>query len=359
MKFSGGRLLLFEYADFLKKRGHDVKILLESERGGLAGSYDVNVLPEFSRKYISDCDCIIATAPKEVEIAFNLRRGPVVHLCQGLEILDLQNRIKGKSIPRRYQKSGLINKIKLSHKKKSWKKKIERFEKIYNLPTRLLAVSDPIKKYLENKFKREVLLCRNGIPLNIFYPNEKFLPEKFSADKPMKIINVASMDVECKCVKDTLEIIQKAREEGLHIDFTRITPEISKYEKEKLFEYKLYEKLSRKEIADLMRKNDVYISNSGFQEGFGLPAVEAMACGLICVLSDIPAYRSFSENQKHCVYVPQKDIQGSVNALKKIYNMKNEQKMKLRENALKLVSGFSHENACLNFEKIISGIVKK
>jgi glycosyltransferase involved in cell wall biosynthesis len=40
--------------------------------------------------------------------------------------------------------------------------------------------------------------------------------------------------------------------------------------------------------------SDVFIGPSRREEGFGLPALEALACGVPCLLSDTPAHREFA-----------------------------------------------------------------
>lgn len=55
------------------------------------------------------------------------------------------------------------------------------------------------------------------------------------------------------------------------------------------------ESLSRLPHAELIRlcRSSHILFSPSLMEGFGLPAVEGMACGMLCVLSDIPEYHMF------------------------------------------------------------------
>jgi hypothetical protein len=52
--------------------------------------------------------------------------------------------------------------------------------------------------------------------------------------------------------------------------------------------------LSPCQMAGLYRRADVLLISSDATEGFGLPVLEAMACGVPCVVTDIPAFRTFA-----------------------------------------------------------------
>lgn len=51
----------------------------------------------------------------------------------------------------------------------------------------------------------------------------------------------------------------------------------------------------RKDIGELLNSLDLYVHSSNY-ETFGLALVEAMACGIPCIASDIPAFREVSDN---------------------------------------------------------------
>jgi glycosyltransferase involved in cell wall biosynthesis len=73
--------------------------------------------------------------------------------------------------------------------------------------------------------------------------------------------------------------------------------------------------LERPQLAALYRRASVVVLTSD-REGFGLPIVEAMACGTPVIASDIPALREVGGAA--ALYVPPGDVSGWVEALERL-----------------------------------------
>jgi glycosyltransferase involved in cell wall biosynthesis len=63
----------------------------------------------------------------------------------------------------------------------------------------------------------------------------------------------------------------------------------------------------RSQLPDLYRRADVFVSTS-WGEGFGLPPLEAMACGIPVVLTDSGGVRDFARPGENCVLVPPRAV---------------------------------------------------
>lgn len=78
------------------------------------------------------------------------------------------------------------------------------------------------------------------------------------------------------------------------IHFIRITPNtVPMVEKKLGIADEILSCLDDKAMAEVYARSDILISAS-LSEGFGMPPVEAMASGCLCVLSNIPAHRLFN-----------------------------------------------------------------
>ncbi len=358
MKFSGGRRVHFDYAKYLMSANHDVSVLVIKDEGELKGYLPIRTVPAFDSANIPDCDLIVATTPKDVKLAYESGRGKIVHFCQGYDNIDMEKRINENIIPPRYQGSGLLNRIILFRKKIQWKKTLREWEAIYRLPTYLISISSHLKTELEKRYGRPAPLCRNGIDLKIFHPEKEKICRQFSKDNPMRIISVGSYDVTYKGIQTTIEAVQKAKEAGMHIDFIRITPTSSAAETALKPGYQIKVGLSQEEMNCVMRSCDVYISNSTDREGFGLPAVEAMASGLVPILSDISCYRSFSGRSGHCIFVPEGDSKATFKAIERLYKMGTAGFLAMREAGISVSQDFSFDKSCARFEELLESFLK-
>jgi len=359
MKFSGGRNLMFQYADFLSSRGHDVKLLVRSKIGELSKA-KADLVKDFSSESIPECDLIVATSPSEVKDGWNSKKAKkVVHFCQGFDQIDMEQRIEGRFIPPRYRGTGLMHEIKLFFKRRQWRRTLKEWDEIYSLPTYFISVSEHLTEDLMKRYGKPAPLCRNGVDLKTYSPAENWKPTKFSAERPIRIVNIGPYNVTYKGIPVTYEAIEIAKKRGIPIEFIRISKEPSEFEKNIPFEFKMIKNPSNQEMGKILRSCDVYVSNSTEREGFGLPAMESMAAGLLVILSGIACYRSFCRDRDFCIFVPEGDAKATADAIEKIYNMNQEEFASLRRKSLDVASTFSHDLACLRFEEILKDILSE
>ncbi len=67
-------------------------------------------------------------------------------------------------------------------------------------------------------------------------------------------------------------------------------------------------KPARSALPDLYCRADVFVSTS-WGEGFGLPPLEAMACGAPVVLTDSRGVRDYARPNENCIMVPPRDVE--------------------------------------------------
>ena len=65
--------------------------------------------------------------------------------------------------------------------------------------------------------------------------------------------------------------------------------------------------LTTAEMTRLMHSCDVLVAPNHHQEGFGLPAAEALASGVPAVLTEIPSYLSWDETRDYALFAPEEN----------------------------------------------------
>lgn len=358
MNFSGGRKLLFDYAIYLRSVGHEVDVLVQRRKGGLKDYLPVTVVPDYSAANIPDCDLVVAMTPREVAQAWKAAPDRVVHFCQGFEITDLAQRLTGEVLPPRFQGRGLWHSLRLARKKLSWRRKLARIDRVYRFPTRLITVSKHLKDELERRYGRPVALVVNGIDNGRFFPDPEWIHEEFGPSRLLRVINIGPKDVTFKGIDTTFKAIESAKNDGLPIEFIRVSPKPMAGEKDDPLVDVFHESLTQDELGEAIRRADVYISNSTEGEGFGLPAMEALSCGAVCVLSSISSYKNFAaERSDYCLFVNEGDATGTVAALKKIINMSPADFAAIRAAAIEVSVDYAMDKACARFEKTLKDIL--
>lgn len=84
-----------------------------------------------------------------------------------------------------------------------------------------------------------------------------------------------------------------------------------------LHDFKIIKPEKDDDITNIMNRSHVFISTSWW-EGFGLPPLEAMACGCAVVLSDSGGVNEYAEPGKNCLMYSPKNVKELENAVIKL-----------------------------------------
>jgi len=303
--FSGGIKIVSQHVKLLNEMGYETLLITKYLSADLnlaeVNLYDKPIILKTGDDF-PDCDLYVGTAFNDVEMLFSRGRGRVVHLCQGYEPIDYTSRIKGEVIKERYLRKGIFSIFLKYVDILKFKKRIRKIESIYALPTIKAAVSRHLLELIERRFHQKCFLIQNGIDSNIFYPNER---RAWGENGRIKILSVGPVQVGFKGIPDTLQSIKILREKGIPLEFTRVSPyPPSENEEVGRVVNQYYMNLREKEMVELYRNTDIFISSSLEGEGFGLPAMEALACGVPSILTEISSYKNFDEKMDFAYFVP-------------------------------------------------------
>ena len=108
-------------------------------------------------------------------------------------------------------------------------------------------------------------------------------------------------------------------------------------------------------LARLYGESDVFVSTS-WSEGFGLPPLEAMACGTPVVLTDSGGVQDFAVNGFNCLMAPIKNPAAISKAIMELLTQP-ELAQKLRNNGIETAKEFTWQKAVDKFEAAVNQIL--
>jgi glycosyltransferase involved in cell wall biosynthesis len=97
-------------------------------------------------------------------------------------------------------------------------------------------------------------------------------------------------------------------------------------------------RLSNEKLLNLYRAAHAFISPSVY-EGFGLPPLEAMACGCPCLISDIPPHRDVCDAAP--TYVPAHSLRDWVDALREAARWSSDERKRRIQLGMRIARQFS------------------
>lgn len=221
----------------------------------------------------------------------------------------------------------------------------------------IITVSEFSKKEISSYFgidEDKILIVYNGV-------DERFKPKKNKNNPEKYILGVSSV--------------------AFHKNFVSLIEAFSKLKTKNVKLYivgglneKIFGKQSRK-ILDIIRRNENIIflgrvdddklvdlySNAGcfvypsLYEGFGIPPLEAQACGCPIAISDIPVFKEIYKDT--ALYFDPLDVDDIAKKIEEIINNEN-LRHELIEKGLKNASEYTWENSAKSFFDILDKVIK-
>ncbi len=120
------------------------------------------------------------------------------------------------------------------------------------------------------------------------------------------------------------------------------------------FAYEIIKPVNDEELVSLYHRGDIYIHPSWF-EGFGLPPLEAMACGIAVISTDCGGVREFLTDGVNALIVPPREPRTLARAIEKLIE-NPDLRNRLVENGLKVAPDWTWERIADKFENALNEI---
>jgi len=257
----GGVKIVLHQAELMARRGHRVTVVSKGERPGWfplrAGFLQV---PALEPQHFPAADVTVATFWTTIRAAAAVTSGTAAHYCQGFEASYTHNT----------QEHGEILEA-------------------YRTPIPCLALSPHLGALVAERFGRP---ARVVPPALAPYWKAKW---RRRPRRVPSVLVVHPFEIDWKGVSTALKAVRILREQGLACRVIRLSQwPLSEGERALVEADEFHHNLKPWEVAELIRDMDIMLAPSWEQEGFGLPVLEAMACGVPVVGSDISAFRAFA-----------------------------------------------------------------
>ncbi|WP_050613738.1 glycosyltransferase family 4 protein [Bacillus testis] len=275
---TGGMKMLLNQMDLLHKQGHHITAFFKGEEGStvLPKWADIEVdrqvlvpLDHLLKDHCRDCDVIVAGWIYQLAEMQNANT-PVFYWEQGHESLF-------GDIPEYSHIQAIRSSLALCYKA--------------GIP--ILSVSNFVSRVLSARYGLETDVLPNGIDVEKYTPVESRPP----SDRPT-ILLVGNPNLRFKSFNDAIKTLSIVWAKGHRFKVKWVCQTVPAHTAVFPIEYIVQPKES--ELVSCYQNADLFLYTSWY-EGFGMPPLEAMACGLPVVMTDCGGVKEYALNHYNCL----------------------------------------------------------
>lgn len=230
------------------------------------------------------------------------------------------------------------------------------FKESLYLPLNIITISSWLKEWIKKHYDKDALVAGVGIEDKIFYPRHSVL-EDVQGYRIMGIFRGFDYKGDSDLIQALNIVKREVPDINLIMVASRDTLEGLKKKNKIEFDYTHFESPSDDKLAELYSSSDLFVFAS-HMEGFGLPPLEAMACGTPVVTTDSMGVRDFVEDGENALMIPPKEPEKIAESILRIYK-DPELGEKMKENGLETAARFTWERVVDVFEKAFHDSLKE
>ena len=157
----------------------------------------------------------------------------------------------------------------------------------YRAPTHKLAISATLAARLDALGFGPATDVGQAFDAAGFFPG----PARPAGDPPVVLV-VGPLEVEFKGIEIALRGLALARRRGVRFHLRRVSySPCLDAERDLGVTDEYHDRIAPERMPFAYRASDAFVGASRVEEGFGLPSLEALSCGLPALLSDVPGQR--------------------------------------------------------------------
>lgn len=268
---AGGIRVCVAHGDVLTDRGHDVTLITKGSpltwRRSRAKWQHVQRWEEVDA---TQFDFLIGTFWRTIPHAYALAPDRAIHFCQGYEgSFTAYQRFKPE------------------------------IDAAYRIPIPKITVSPHLVPICKQFFDDATYIGQ-------IVDDDYFQPHPNGA-AARRVLLVGPMQADFKGIDVGYAAVRRARARGASFDLIRVSQWAPAEDEPAELAAEFHVALTTPDMVRLIASCDAYLAPSRRQEGFGLPAAEAMASGIPGVLSEIPSFLSWSETRDYALFAPEGD----------------------------------------------------
>jgi len=330
LRIAGGVRAILTYADRLAGRGHHVEVVVPEGRRGAAfwrrpepprvdwmPSFRARIrtVPRWSAEDLPEADAVVATAWQSA--------GPVAAAA-----------------PSRGAKLYLIQ-----HDESLYHGEPDVVDATYRLPLRKIVISSWLRDVMRERFGADAEVMVTPVDPELFHR----VPVTITTPRPRVLM--LHHDYAWKGVADGLEAVTRARARGATVHLVgfgvKAPRDATPYDE-------FHANPPQSALAALYSGADIYLCPS-WDEGLGMPSMEAMACGAALVTYDNGGCRDYARDDVTALVARRRDVGDLADKLV-VLTREPELRRRLAVAGQELVTtAFDWERAVAHMEGILSG----